>query len=167
MTGVGPMEHSASDLTFPEYSPFKTKTMKKTAGILSLIFLIAVFAVQARKAGKLYAFKSGKISFFSEAPMENIDANTEIYAAVLNPENRKFAFSVQISTFNFEKELMQEHIKENYKESDKYPKATFTGQINEEVDLLKDGKHEVTVTGKLNIHGVEQERTIPASIEIK
>jgi polyisoprenoid-binding protein YceI len=52
-------------------------------------------------------------------------------------------------------------------ESEKYPYSTFSGKINEEIDLTKDGEYAVTVTGKLNIHGVEQERTINGKIIVK
>ncbi|MES2779940.1 MAG: YceI family protein, partial [Bacteroidota bacterium] len=56
---------------------------------------------------------------------------------------------------------------EKYIESEKYPKSTFKGKINEDVDLTKDGEYKVTVTGKLNIHGVELERTIPGILVVK
>ena len=89
------------------------------------------------------------------------------FAAVVNPDTRKFAFSVPIESFQFAKSLMQEHFNENYMESEKYPNGTFKGEIVEAVDLLKNGTHNVNVKGKLTIHGVEQERTIPATIDIK
>jgi hypothetical protein len=37
------------------------------------------------------------------------------------------AFSVPIHDFQFRRPLMQEHFKEHYKESDKFPIATFIG----------------------------------------
>ena len=62
---------------------------------------------------------------------------------------------------------MQEHYNENYMESEKFPQATFIGKVNETVDYKANGTHSVTITGKLNIHGVEQPRTISGTIEIK
>ena len=59
---------------------------------------------------------------------------------------------------------MEEHFNENYLETEKYPKASFNGNINEEVDLSKDGTYEVTATGKLLIHGIEKERTLTGTI---
>lgn len=140
--------------------------MKKLSviGATALIFLIAVAAT---KKDKYYRFESGKIHFFSEAPLENIEADAKEFVAILNPSNRKFAFSVFINKFKFEKALMQEHFNENYMESEKYPKATFSGTINENVDLLKDSTYKVTVTGKLNIHGVEKDRTMDATVTVK
>ncbi len=36
-----------------------------------------------------------------------------------------------LKEFSFEKKLMQEHFNENHMESDKYPKSTFSGRIQE------------------------------------
>jgi polyisoprenoid-binding protein YceI len=69
--------------------------------------------------------------------------------------------------FEFENKLMQEHFNEKYIESEKYPQSSFKGKINETIDYTKDGEHNVTVTGKLNIHGVEQDRTISGKVIIK
>jgi len=63
--------------------------------------------------------------------------------------------------------LMQEHFNENYVESEKFPVATFKGKINEKVDYTKDGDYKVTVTGKLNLHGVEKDRTIDGLVSVK
>ncbi len=55
---------------------------------------------------------------------------------------------------------MQEHFNENYMESEKFPHATFKGKMNETVDFSKPGTSIVTATGVLNIHGVNQKRTL-------
>lgn len=62
---------------------------------------------------------------------------------------------------------MEEHFNENYLESDKYKTAVFKGKINERIDFFKDGSHDVSASGKLNIHGVEQERILKGTIHIK
>jgi polyisoprenoid-binding protein YceI len=52
-------------------------------------------------------------------------------------------------------------------ESDKYPNTIFRGKINEEVDWTKDGEHKVTVSGKMNMHGVERDITLDGTVIIK
>ena len=140
--------------------------MKKLRNLLVLTGLI-VLHLQATTLSKLYVFESGSIRFFSETPVENIEAKTEIYAAVLNPETRKFAFKVLMTSFEFEKSLMQEHFNENYMESEKYPNGTFSGEIVEDIDLLKDGEYSFTAKGTLEIHGVKQTREIPVKATVK
>ncbi|TNE81691.1 MAG: YceI family protein [Bacteroidetes bacterium] len=134
---------------------------------LGFAMLVLSIAFAATTKDKLYRLESGRIHFFSKAPLENIEAESKVFAAVLNPKNRNFVFSVAINTFKFDKPLMQEHFNENYMESDKYPKGKFIGKINETVDLLKDSTYKVTVTGKLDLHGVEKDRTMDATVTVK
>jgi polyisoprenoid-binding protein YceI len=141
--------------------------MKKASIIISSLLVLGFLNFQGKNAAPLYVFDSGKITFFSETPVENIKAETKTYAAAVNPDTREFAFIVYMTSFQFKKKQMQEHFNENYMESEKYPKATFSGNIVENIDLLKDGKHTINAKGKLTIHGVEKERTLPVSIEIK
>jgi polyisoprenoid-binding protein YceI len=59
-------------------------------------------------------------------------------------------FSVQIKSFVFDKQLLQEHFNENYMESDKLPKTSFKGKV-----LNYDSKTgNYDVEGDLTIHGV-------------
>ena len=52
-------------------------------------------------------------------------------------------------------------------ESDKYPKATFSGSYTEEVPFDKDGTYNITVKGKLTIHGVTQPVAADGTLEVK
>lgn len=122
----------------------------------------------SNQAGQtLYACKNANISLFSSAPIEDIKATTSTAASVYNAATGELAFSVAISSFKFDKELMQEHFNSDYMESDKYPRAIFKGKINEKVDITKDGSTAVTVTGDLTVHGVTQKRTIPGNVTVK
>lgn len=124
--------------------------------ILSLIlFLSMAGTVQAQK----FITKNGYIRFYSHAPAEDIEANNHSVNAALDLASGDFVFKVLMKSFVFEKALMQEHFNENYVESDKFPVATFVGKIGNisDIDFSKDGEYEVTVKGKLTIHGVTHE----------
>ncbi|MCS6917662.1 MAG: YceI family protein [Chitinophagales bacterium] len=118
-------------------------------------------------AQKAHVDKQVNISFFSEAPLENIDAHTKSAVGVIDMNTGAVFFKVPIKTFTFKKALMQEHFNENYMESDKYPHATLKGQIINLPDPNKDGTYSVTVEGDLTIHGVTQKRQIPGTLVIK
>jgi polyisoprenoid-binding protein YceI len=117
--------------------------------------------------GQLVSTSTGSASFFSKTPVEDIDAHTGKMLAVMNLKTNEMAFSITNTTFEFPNKLMQEHFNEKYIESETYPTSTFKGKINEQVDLTKDGEYTVTATGKLTIHGVEQERTISGKVLVK
>jgi hypothetical protein len=114
----------------------------------------------------VYTCKNAKVSIYSSAPIENIEAASANGVSVYNPATGELAFSVPIRSFHFPKSLMEEHFNENYMESDKYPKASFKGKISEHPDLTKDGSIPVTVTGDLEVHGVKLPRTITGNLKV-
>jgi len=131
--------------------------------IIILCFLISTINLSAQD---LYKATDGEISFFSEAPVENISAINKDVKALINAKNAEVAFIVTNVGFKFEKPLMEEHFNENYMESHKYKVSVFKGKIVDEVDFTKDGTYEVTAKGTLDIHGVTVEREIKGTLTI-
>jgi polyisoprenoid-binding protein YceI len=138
--------------------------MKKVF-VIALLAIIAAPAVNAQK----YFTRSGIVSFFSKTKMENIDAENNKVAAVLDASTGNMEFTVLIKSFMFEKALMQEHFNENYMESDTYPKATFKGKIDNlsSVKFGTNGTYNVKVTGDLLMHGVTKKITVDAGVVVK
>ena len=116
-----------------------------------------------------YFTKSGTISFYSDDPMEKIEAVNRSTSAVLDTKTGNFQFVLLLKGFEFKKALMQEHFNENYVESDKFPKANFKGVVvnNSSIDYKKDGTYEAQVKGKLSIHGQEKEVATKGSFTVK
>jgi hypothetical protein len=131
------------------------------------IILLAWMSVINQAGQSLYVCKNARISLYSSAPIEDIKANTATGVSVFNASTGELDFSVTITSFKFPKALMQEHFNSDYMESDKFPKATFKGKIQEKIDVTKDGTYPVTATGDLMVHGVTMQRTIPGSITVK
>lgn len=125
--------------------------MKRNISVLIIALLVTVSAF-----GQNYVTKTGHIKFYSETPIETIEAHNHAVNSALNPASGDFVFKVLIKSFEFEKALMQEHFNENYLESDKYPNATFKGKLADVdgLDFCKDGSFEVLIKGDLTIHGV-------------
>ena len=132
----------------------------------SLIALMA-FSSLLTFAQDIVSSKSMSVSFYSEAPLEDIEATSQNGVVLLNTAKNDISFNIQIKSFVFDKSLMQEHFNENYMESDKFPVATFRGIIKGPVDYKKDGEYKVTATGKLTIHGEAKDRTIDGIITVK
>ncbi|OYU94918.1 MAG: hypothetical protein CFE21_14665 [Bacteroidetes bacterium B1(2017)] len=125
------------------------------------------FSMALVSNAQMFSTSTGKVSFFSKTPMENIDAESNTVLAVLKADTKEMAIIITNTSFKFQNGLMEEHFNEKYVESEKFPKSIFKGKINENIDLTKDGEYTVTVTGKLTIHGVEVDRTIPGKIIVK
>jgi polyisoprenoid-binding protein YceI len=131
-----------------------------------LLVLAAWTYAGTTPAQPLFSAGSGNVSFFSKAPLEDIEAHNNKAQSVINTTTGEIAVKVPIKSFVFENGLMQEHFNENYLESDKYPFATFKGKINESIDWTKPGSHPVSATGKLNVHGVERDQTIKGKLDV-
>ncbi len=132
-----------------------------------LLSALLFFSVFIGFAQPIYTVKNGLASFFSAAPLENIEAKNTSIKGILNTSTKEVHLIIPIRQYKFEKALMEEHFNENYLESEKFPNATYDGVINESIDFTKDGVYEVTSTGKLNIHGVDQQRTEKGKLTIK
>ena len=137
--------------------------MKRIGILIAAFFLITGFT----EAQSRYYTKSGRITFYSNAPLEDIEASTKTVAALLDATTGTLQFSVVMKSFEFKKALMQEHFNENYIESDKYPKAEFLGSYTGDVNTAKEGKYPVQVKGQLTLHGVTKPVEVPATIEVK
>ena len=137
--------------------------MKKLLFLGFLSFLV----VSTTSAQKFYT-KNGKISFFSSASMENIEAHNRSVSTVVDAGTGDVQFSVLMKGFEFKKALMQEHFNKNYVESDKFPKSSFTGKIvnNGDIRYTIKGTYNAQVKGKLTIHGVTREVDIPGTITV-
>jgi polyisoprenoid-binding protein YceI len=116
-----------------------------------------------------FTTKTGRVTFFSTSIIEDIEARNAAAAAVLDMTKGQLAFSIPIKEFVFKRTLMQEHFNENYMESDKYPKATFSGHFTgvDMTTLGTGGPHNVQVEGDLALHGVTHHITVTGSLELK
>ena len=137
--------------------------MKKIILILTSIIIVtaSTFAQDIWKTSK-----GSTISFFSHAPLEDIFAESDEFSGAINTKTNVVAVFVKVNTLEFENKLQQEHYNEKYMESDKFPKASFKGNIEGVIDWSKPGVYNANAIGTLTIHGVEKERTAPTIITI-
>ncbi len=136
--------------------------------IMKKLIIVAGLVALSCTAGfsQIYMGKKGgtSISFFSAAPLENIQAENKTSTPVYNTGTGDIQIRVSMEAFKFPKATMEEHFNENYVESDKFPYCTFKGKVDNQIDLSKDGEHKVTVTGTMELHGVTKNVTIEGTI---
>ena len=133
---------------------------------IALLFflLITGYSANAQK----FMTKNGFIGFYSHTSMEDIKADNNQVAGVIDTVTGDVVFQVLIKSFHFDRALMEEHFNENYMESDKYPKSTFKGKIANpgSVNFAKNGTYDVTIEGDLMIHNVTNKVSIKGTIEV-
>ncbi|MCW3075460.1 MAG: hypothetical protein JWO32_69 [Bacteroidetes bacterium] len=143
--------------------------LSKTISMRIFILLCLYMLANTQLRGQIFKAKDGGtiISFYSKSPLEDIEAVNKGAIVVMNTNTNDIQVRVTIQNFKFKNGLMEEHFNENYMESQKYPNAIFKGKVNEKTDFSKDGDHKVTVTGKMEIHGVTKEETYAGTLSKK
>ncbi|MFM7310088.1 MAG: YceI family protein [Flavobacteriales bacterium] len=134
--------------------------------IFMAIAAITILSTQVQ-AQKFYT-KSGLVHFFSDAKMEDINADNNSASCVIDASSGAMEWSLLNKGFTFESAFMQEHFNENYMESDKFPKSTFKGTISNmsAINLKKDGNYTANVSGDLTMHGVTKNMSTTATFTV-
>lgn len=133
--------------------------------ILKILIPIFLLLGLANSFGQtLFGTSTGEVSFYSDTPLETIEAVNKKTGCIINASTRELAVQMRITDFDFPNKLMQEHFNENYLESEKYPTASFKGKIKEDVDLTKAGSYAVTAEGTMTMHGVSKAMIVKGTI---
>jgi YceI-like domain len=132
---------------------------------VKIALFIVFVSTSISVAQSRFEITSGNIDFLSNAPLELINASSEKIMGILDASDRQFAVIVNTGSFKgFNSELQRQHFNEKYMETDKYYQSTFSGSIQDSINLYIDGVYKVKVKGTLLIHGKKQPRTIPVTI---
>ncbi|HEY8388063.1 MAG TPA: YceI family protein [Parasegetibacter sp.] len=125
--------------------------------------------------GSLFAQKktttSATVSFDASTPIDALPkADNQTVIAALDTKTGDVQFEATVKNFTFSNPNIQNHFNgERRMNSDKYPKFTFKGKINDmkKVDFSKNGTYEVTVTGDLTVKDTSKTITVPATLVVK
>ncbi|RPI03076.1 MAG: YceI family protein [Calditrichaeota bacterium] len=140
--------------------------------MLKISLLLWILFLSFSHANELQIDKTQKnqVTFTSDAPVEKIIGHTtEIdgYAAIDEKDltqNSSFYFEVDLATLDTGIGLRNRHMRENYLQTGKYPFASYKGEIKEAV-LLENGGYQVKARGSFDLHGVQKEMEISATVE--
>lgn len=131
--------------------------------LLTLIFFLSYATI----AQERFITKSGIISFEASIPaFEEIKGKNTSASCVLNTKSGEIAALALVRGFNFKIALMEEHFNENYIESNKFPKTTFKGKIeNFSYPRITKIEQNYTINGTLELHGKTKEVSVIAKIK--
>jgi polyisoprenoid-binding protein YceI len=140
----------------------KIKLMARVFVIVCVLFSYTNVSAQGK-----YKISKSEVSFFSDAPLEDIGGLNKETQGIIDFDAKNFIFKIPVKSFLFDSKLMEDHFNENYMESEKFPTSVFKGMIEGDYNLKKDGEYPVKAVGDLTIHGVTQKRSIPSVITVK
>src|SRR6185295_1331645 len=138
--------------------------MKKTILFL-LIASVSMIAFAQKKTST-----SAIVAFDASTAIDNLPkAENKTAIAAIDPAKNTVQFEAAIKNFAFANPKIQEHFnQEGWLNSDKFPKASFSGVITNPsaVNFKKDGTYNVTVEGDLTIKGKTNKVSAPATIVV-
>jgi len=142
---------------------------------LFIAALISVLTGTAFAQTFTASIKDGRnnVRFESDAPLENIVGTTNQVGAtiMINPSNiayfPKGKVVINLASLKTGIDLRDKHLKsEDYLNTDKYPNAEFMfSKLNSRSKRLDNTKPtKASATGKLTLHGVTKEITVPVTL---
>ena len=131
---------------------------------ISNLIIVFILFQTSLFAQNIFVSNNTNIRFFSETPLENIEAVNKDSKSLVNTKTNDIAVIIGIRNFKFEKPLMEEHFNENYLESDKYKTSTFKGKIVSPEKFEEDGEYELIVKGNMEIKGISKERELKGTL---
>jgi hypothetical protein len=124
--------------------------MRVFLGLLLTLLILPAFGQD------LYIVSKGNVEFTSDAPLELIEASSDLLTGVIKISDVSFAFRVTMRSFEgFNSSLQKTHFNENYMESSKFPYTIFEGKIIEDIDFSTSGTYNVRGKGSFTSHGVK------------
>ena len=131
---------------------------------MRILLMLAILMIPCKGISQKYISKEAKVTFFSEAPIENITAVNKKATSILDITTGDIVFSVPINQFEFKKSLMKKHFNENYMDSELYPKSTFRGNIGKLP--VSPAIDKSVAIGSLNIHGVTKKIEVRGEVVV-
>ena len=109
--------------------------------------------------------KNNNVRFVSEAPIEDFDGTTNKIDGYIYSEGENLLdksdiyFEVDLVSIDTGIGLRNRHMRENYLETDKFPRAYFQGALIT-ADKINQNEYLVTAEGEMFIHGIKKLITI-------
>lgn len=124
-----------------------------------LIFIISISLLPALRiaAQERFATEDGFVSFYSEAPISDVDARNQKVMVNFNTSTQELVVEMDMADFQFKNEKMERDARDKYLETEIYTRAGFEGKIQGKIDYRKPGTYPATAIGKLMIHGVKKQ----------
>ena len=133
--------------------------------ILRLVLLALILSQYAD--AQTFGTNEGTSRFLGKNTYEDVKArNTKVFAS-LEADGGEVSITINMKDFYFANALMQKSFGEDYLEIAKYPSAFFRGRISKTVNFGKQGNYDVTVEGRITLHGISKPLAFVGSIEVQ
>jgi polyisoprenoid-binding protein YceI len=129
--------------------------------VFNVLLVIALTALGLPRVmlAQTYVAEKGKVEFISKASIETFTGTSDDLKGLVDLETKKIDFYIDLNTLRTGIALRDEHMRESYLETKKYPFAEFTGILNG-YNTARTDTQSVIAVGSFSLHGVTTSRTI-------
>lgn len=156
----------------------QNRQFKMIGGLLMGLVLAHMSASWAKPLHfKVNGGGKNMVAFTSDAPVEVINGTTNKVSGDISFDDSfqfdakhpfKVNFEVDLASVDTGIELRNEHMRDNFLETGKYPKASYKAtsiQVPKKPDLKKTQTIQLVSSGDFTLHGVTTKKTIPLTVE--
>ncbi|MBM9502351.1 YceI family protein [Leptospira sp. 201903071] len=137
---------------------------KTVVFFLGIVFTISGTDLLSEKKTKELVVKEANVQFLSEAPQETIRGTVSKVEGSANLDTKKVVIRVDLNALKVPNRMMNNHMHENYLETEQHPIASFAGVITK-WDLKSKT---VEIEGEIGLHGITKKNVkIQGTIEEK
>lgn len=123
--------------------------------LLMMVSTVALYPLNAR--AQVYMDKHAHARVVSHSTLEDFTGTSDYLVGQVNLSDAKVDFYLDLSTLSTGVELRDEHMQEEFLETNKYPFAQFSGKLVSSFDPASPDTQDVRVKGTFKIHGVSRE----------
>ncbi len=142
--------------------------MNRKFSISIVILVLILFSGQAAEF-QVSKSRKNQVKFISDAPVESFEGITDQIDGYIYwdggdlTRNSKLYFEVDLNTLDTGIGLRNRHMRENYLETDKFPRTYYKGKIVS-VQKMSENTYQVQAEGMMFIHGVEKPLSVTGTI---
>lgn len=145
--------------------------MKKShysGGLLAaaMMTISTLFTIAAVARAQVYMTKHGHVQFVSHSTLEDFTGRSDYLVGRISLADSTVQFYVDLTTVSTGVKLRDEHMQEEYLQTDKYPFAQFSGKIVSTFNPASTDTQKVTVKGTFKVHNVSHVITVNGKIKI-
>ncbi len=114
--------------------------------------------------------QKNEVRFISDAPVKDFEGITSdidgymIWRGDTPINDNEFYFQVELNTLDTGIGLRNRHMRDDYLETDKYPRAIFSGTVSK-IDTLDTQNYRIHAKGVFVLHGVEKPFDVEVLVE--
>ncbi len=134
--------------------------------VVAALTISSLFTLSVAAHAQVYMTKHGHVQFVSHSTLEDFTGRSDYLVGRINLADSTVQFYIDLTTVSTGVKLRDEHMQEEYLQTDKYPFAQFSGKFASSFNPASTDTQQVMVKGTFKVHNVSHVITVSGKIKI-